>query len=180
MLELTVNVPEVFDEKNNRFRIAGEVVVRLEHSLVTVSKWESVWEIPFLADKPKTTDQTLSYLRMMIQEDEPVPDWVFDLMMQNHIEDIQQYIGAKMTATTVPEMPDSPGRKETITSELIYYWMVSMSIPFDCERWHLNRLIMLIRVIGFKNKPKDKQRKMSMAQRQALNQQRQAQFKTRG
>lgn len=178
MLELNVKVSEEYDETSSKF-IPENFVVRLEHSLVTVSKWESFWEIPFLGDKPKTTDQTLSYIQMMVQ-DEDLPLEVFDNLIQNHVEAIQQYIGAKMTATTVPESPDSPGRKETITSELIYYWMVSMNIPFECERWHLNRLIMLIRVVGFKNKPKDKQRRMTMAQRQALNQQRQAQYNTRG
>lgn len=178
MLELDVTAPEMYDEETKKF-VLEKRRVRLEHSLVTVSKWESFWEVAFLGDKPKTPEQTVSYIRMMIVGDEPPPE-IFQSLVEHHIEEIQKYIGAKMTATTVPELNETPGRKETITSELIYYWMISMQVPVEFEHWHLNRLIMLIRVIGFKNKPKSKQPRMTLAQRRALNEERLAKYNTRG
>lgn len=175
MLEIEVVLDEEFDEATNKF-VSIKQRVQLEHSLATVSKWESVFEKPFLGTEEKNNDETLAYIEMMIQGPKPSPE-VFLGLLKNHHAEIQDYIARKMTATRVAEVQKGAGGRGVITSELIYSWMVSMSIPFETQHWHLNRLIMLIRVISLKNAPK---KKMTAAERQALNRQRQAQNKTRG
>lgn len=176
MLELNVTTVESYDESTLKFTTTASVRVELEHSLVSVSKWESLWEVPFLGKEDKTSEQMVSYVRMMIQGDDPPPE-VFNRVLADHLPEIKAYIEAKMTATTIAESQGPAGRPETITSELIYYWMISMQIPVEFQHWHLNRLIMLIRVITVKNAPK---KKMSAADRKALNQQRLAKYNTRG
>lgn len=176
MLEIDVAQEESFDESTEKFVVSKRFRVALEHSLVSMSKWESVWEEPFLGDKDKTSEQTISYVKMMLLTSD-VPPEVFQKLLSKHIDQIKNYISAKMTATTITETPGSKSYREIVTSELVYYWMFSMSIPMECEHWHLNRLITLIRVFGAKNAPK---RKMSMADRRALNKQRQAKYNTRG
>lgn len=178
MLRIDVTTGESFNETTSTFITSDSCHVDLEHSLVSVSKWESLWEKPFLGKEDKTTDETISYVRMMIVGDE-LPPAVFAKLLTDHLPEIKTYIEAKMSATTVPETPGAPGNRETITSELIYYWMVSMRIPVEFERWHLNRLLMLVRVISFKNEPR-KKRKPNLAERQALNRQRLAGSNTQG
>lgn len=175
MLEIDVKTEESFDETTNRF-VTKRFRVNLEHSLVSMSKWESIWELPFLGEEEKSTEQTISYIKMMIVGEELPPE-VFQELIKSHISSITEYISASMTATKIPERNSSGGPREVITSELIYYWMFSMRIPMECEYWHLNRLITLIRVFGVKNTPK---KKMSLSERRALNQQRLAKHKTRG
>lgn len=176
MLELDIVLEEQFDESTNKIVAAESFHVSLEHSLVSVSKWESFWEEPFLGKNKKTTEQTVSYIQMMIIGDDPPPE-VFHKLLEKHLTTITGYIEAKMTATTVSAAKSAVGFTETITSELIYYWMISMNIPVEFQYWHLNRLITLIRVINAKNAPK---KKMSAADRRSLNRQRLAQHKTRG
>lgn len=175
MLEINVALEESYDEENKQF-VTSSFRVELEHSLVSVSKWESFWEKAFLGKDEKTTDETISYVKMMILGDEPPPE-IFQSLLDDHLPQIKAYIEAKMTATTVPDVPGGPGRQELITAELIYYWMISMNIPVEFQHWHLNRLIMLIRVINVKNAPK---KKMSMSDRRTLNRQRLAQMNSRG
>jgi hypothetical protein len=176
MLELDVVLAEDYDEETKKFIPAEQYRVELEHSLVSVSKWESFWETPFLGNDKKTTEQTVSYVRMMILGDQP-PPFVFQRLLENHLGEIENYIGAKMTATTVPEGPKKNGRPEIITAELIYFWMISMNIPVEFQYWHLNRLIMLTRVITIKN---TKAPKMSNEERRALNRQRLSKYNTTG
>jgi hypothetical protein len=175
MLEIDVEREVSFDETTEKF-VVSKFRVTLEHSLVSMSKWESIWEEPFLGLKEKTSEQTISYVRMMILGDDPPPE-VFQKLLKDHLSQINAHIAAKMTATRISESRNSSGSREIITSELIYYWMFSMSIPMECQFWHLNRLITLIRVFNAKNAPK---KKMSAAERRALNKQRLAKHKTRG
>jgi len=175
VLELDVVVNEAYDETTNKF-VSTKQRVRLEHSLASMAKWESVFEKPFLGSEEKKNEETFAYIEMMILEDKPSPE-VFLELVRTHHEEIQDYISRKMTGTRISELQKGSSRRETITAELIYSWMVSMSIPFETQHWHLNRLIMLIRVINLKNSPK---KKMSAAERSQLNRQRQAQLKTRG
>lgn len=177
MLEIDVYMDERYDEKNEKFVPTNPYRVSLEHSLVTLSKWESFWEIPFLTDKDKTPEQTISYVKMMILDDE-IPPEVFQRLVENHIPEINAYISKKHTASTVPDVPGSAGNAETKTAELIYYWMIQLGIPVKFEHWHLNRLLMLIRVVNFKNDPKAG--KMSQKDRRALNKARQKQYNTKG
>jgi|SRR5688500_12602552 len=176
MLEIRVGLEEVFDEESSKFVTSSSFTVCLEHSLFTASKWESVWEEPFLGKKEKTRKQTISYIEMMILNDE-LPPGVFQKLIDNHLQQVMNYVEADMTATKIRVDPNSPQSRETITSELIYYWMISMNIPVQFEHWHLNRLITLIRVINLKNTPK---KKMSARERRDLNRKRLQQRGTRG
>lgn len=175
MLELDVVIAEAYDEKDQKF-VPTTQRVQLEHSLVSVSKWESVFEKPFLGPEEKSSDEIVAYIEMMIQGPHPSPEVLLNLI-KHHLEEIQKYIDRKMSGTRISEVKKGSGRREVITSELIYSWMVEMNIPFETQNWHLNRLITLIRVISLKRTPKQK---MTPAERHALNRQRQTKHKSRG
>jgi len=177
MLELDVVMQESFDEEDDRF-LTESVKVKLEHSLVSASKWESIWKEAFLSKKEKTSEQTISYIRCMILEGELPPE-VFSKLVQQHIEKIQAYILDEATATTFRQDSQGAPSREIITTELIYYWMISLNVPVEFQHWHLNRLITLIRVINLKNTP-PKKTKPNLADRRALNRQRLAQYNTTG
>jgi hypothetical protein len=176
MLEINVVLQDSYDETTETFVKTKTVKVTLEHSLFTVSKWESVWEEPFLSNKDKTQKQTLSYIEMMIV-DEELPPGVFQKLVSDHLEEVMAYVQAPMTAKVIAKDPRATPSREIVTSELIYYWMISMNIPVQFEHWHLNRLMNLIQVFNLKNSPK---RKMTAKERQDLNRQRLKQHNTRG
>lgn len=176
MLELDVVLSEGYDENTGKF-VSTTQRVQLEHSLASLSKWESVFEKPFLGPEEKQHDETFTYIEMMVVGPKLSPAVLLELV-RSHNEEIQTYIGRKMSGTKLAEVQKQAGsRRETITSELIYSWMVEMNIPFETQMWHLNRLITLIRVISLKRAPK---KKMTAAERAALNRQRQAKHNTRG
>jgi hypothetical protein len=182
VLEIDVATAESFDDDNNKFLVTASHRVRLEHSLVSVSKWESSTEKVFLSKEAKSQDETVLYIKMMLRGDDPPPE-VFQNLLDHHLQEITEYIDAKMSATRIPEEKNQTGKQEPMTSELIYYWMVSMTIPFECQHWHLNRLITLIRVITLKNAPKNKRKRSTaemMAERRALNNKRLAELNTSG
>ena len=176
MLVIDVAMEESYDETTEKFVSAKTVRLELEHSLVSLSKWESVFEKPFLSKEERSNEETIAYIKMMIVGEEPAPE-VFYHLLNNHVEEIKDYVAGKNTGTTIPKLPHTPGRRETITSELIYYWMSSMNIPMECERWHLNRLFTLIQVFSVKNTPA---KKMSLEERRALNKLRQKEWNTSG
>ena len=170
---------ESYDERTSTFVPGNEFVLELEHSLVSLSKWESEWEIPFLSDKEKSPEQTLDYIRKMVIGTFP-PEEIFQKLSEDNIVAVNTYINAKMTATRVPDRGGKRGA-ETITAELIYYWMIALGIPFECEEWHLNRLLTLIKVCNIKNAPPKKRSRAEIAQdRRSLNAQRKAQLNTSG
>lgn len=174
MLQLKVVTAEGFDDDAQRFVEIDSVTLELEHSLLSVSKWESKWEVPFLNDTPKTDEQTRDYVHMMTSSGE-IPPEVFQHMSAGNFGSINTYINAKMSATTFREV-NHPKNNEIVTSELIYYWMIALGIPFECEKWHLSRLIALIKICNVKNssndKPAGKAPKTSAAERRAMNDQR--------
>lgn len=180
MLTIVVPEAELFDEANQEFMVLEEVTLELEHSLVSLSKWESKYEKPFLDTTTKTTQEILGYVKAMTLTPN-VPDEVYSRLSQSNLDDIDTYINAKMTATWFNEI-DSPSRnQEIITAELVYYWMIAFQIPFDCETWHLNRLFTLIRICNIKQeKPKKMSRSAVAARNRQLNEQRKAQYKTSG
>jgi hypothetical protein len=180
MLTLTVVTTEGFDEATNEFVDAESYNIELEHSLASLSKWESFFEKPFLIDKEKTQEEILWYIKAMCLSPD-VPDWVFEKLSPKNFDEINKYINAKMTATWFKEEPNKPRSKEVITAEIIYHWMVALTIPFECQYWHLNRLITLVRVCNQKNEPAKKANQTDMAaRRREMNEQRKRELGTRG
>lgn len=180
MLTITVGATESFDDEKQEFVSVGGVELQLEHSLVSLSKWESEFEKPFLGKGEKTPEEALAYIRYMLVSENPPEDFPAQLSKEN-MEAINAYIDRKMTATWFSEVRPEPKSSETITSELIYYWMTVFNIPFECETWHLNRLFTLIRIANLKQgKPKKMTRAEIMQRNRELNAQRRAQLGTKG
>lgn len=180
MLKVTIQGEEFFDEENKVFVTNELATIELEHSLISMSKWESKWEKPFLGKEEKTTEETISYMKCMTLTPD-VPDELYHKLSRENIEAINEYITAKMTATWFAEEKNNSRAREVITTELIYYWMISLNIPMECEQWHVNRLFTLIQVCNKKNSPAKKLSRSEIAARnRELNAQRKAQLGTRG
>ncbi len=175
MLQITVTLSEGYDEEKQEFVDTEECVLSLEHSLVSASKWEAEFERPFLGFDKKTSEQTLAYIGMMILPGD-YPEKVLDHLSAENIKEIDGYINSKQTATWFSEpREDDKKPRETITTEIIYYWMIALNVPFECQYWHLNRLLTLIKVCNIKNTPKEKMsRSQQAAQWRTLNAQRRA------
>ena len=155
MLQITIPSLEVWDEVHEIFIHTKEQTLRLEHSLVSVSKWESKWHKSFLESRNKTQEEMLDYIRCMTITQNVDPNVYYCLTAENFNE-INAYIEDPHTATSFRENKNTQKRRERITSELIYYWMVAYNIPFECQTWHLSRLLTLIRVCDIKNQPAKK------------------------
>ena len=172
-MPITVTVPafsEAYDnELNEFFSVDKDVSLTLEHSLCSVSKWEMKFEIPFMAHD--LTPEELFYYVKCMAVDCKITDEDVRRLTPEQFESIGKYINAPATATTFHQWGNKGGhsKKEVITSELIYYWMVSLEIPFECENWHLNRLLTLIRVCGLKNNPKKMGKMETMMSNSKLN-----------
>ena len=179
MLKITVPAMEYYDEVNNEFIDYKEQVLQLEHSLVSISKWEAKWHRPFLDGKDKTLEQVIDYVRCMTITQNVNLD-VYTRLTEGNLKDINDYIENPMTATTFSDINQTPNR-EIITSEIIYYWMVAFNIPFECQKWHLNRLLTLIEVCNVKNAPPKKysQREL-MSRNSALNKARRQKYNSKG
>ena len=164
MLLLTIPPIEMFNEKTSEFVYSKETKISLEHSLVSLSKWESRWNKPSLPKDNKTLEETIDYIRCMTITQNVDPEVYFRLTDEN-INTINKYIESPMTATTFSDNGHSS--REIITSELIYYWMISLNIPMECQKWHLNRLLTLIRVCNIKNAPAKKMSRREIMNRNA-------------
>ena len=180
---LTIEVPispEGWDEVKEEFVEAKTQTLQLEHSLVSLSKWESNWKKPFYSKEKMSDEETLDYIKCMTLTKNVDPS-VYDHLTTKNIKEVIDYIGDPMTATTFSKNDKNPVNREVITSELIYYWMIASNIPFECQKWHLNRLITLIRVCGIKSTP-PKKRSMRdiMSRNAALNAARRKQMNTKG
>lgn len=181
MLQITVTIePEQYDEKREEFVPAKTQTLQLEHSLVSISKWESKWCKSFLSKNNKTDEEIVDYIKCMTLTQNVNPE-VYDHLTQDNIQRIRDYIDSPMTATVFSEDKTSKNNREVVTSELIYYWMISLNIPFECQKWHLNRLLTLIRVCNIKNSPPKKRSRRDIMSRNAeLNAARRKQLNTRG
>lgn len=181
MLRITVPAVESWDERNNEFVITFEgQTLQLEHSLVSLSKWESKWCKPFLGKGEKTEEEVLDYIKCMTITQNVKPD-TYNYLTRDNIAQINKYIDAPMTATTFSEDNQSKAGREIITSEIIYYWMIALNIPPEYQKWHLNRLLTLIKVCSIKNAPPKKRSKGDIMRRNAaLNASRRQQLNTRG
>lgn len=184
---LTVNVEpnELYIEKTNEFWSFDGGVLQLEHSLISIRKWESKWHIPFLEEEDKTPEQIKDYIRCMTINNVKNPD-IYEFLTQKNINDIIEYIKDSMTATFfsnkggLPNQNKNNSNPEKITAEVVYCWMIMLNIPIEFERWHINQLITLIRVVNIKANPSKMSHKDAAMQRQMLNAQRRAKYKTRG
>ncbi len=180
MLTIIVGATDVFDEKTQSFGVKGGDTLQLEHSLISLSKWESIYEKPFLGTNEKSHEEILAYIECMNVTVDSPRNFLVRLSQEN-VEEINTYIERKMTATWFSDQPGSPHSREIITSELIYYWMTIFQIPFECETWHLNRLFTLIRICNIKQAKPTKMSRAEQARRnRELNEQRKAQFGTKG
>lgn len=182
MLEIIVEPIEGWDSRKEEFlTIPGGKLV-LEHSLVSLSKWESKWHKPFLREGKKTPEEILDYIKCMTVSKQGTDD-IYNHLSNKNIDDINNYIEDPMTATTFTSLSSQHQARqgEFITSELIYYWMIALNIPFECEKWHLERLLTLIRICNDKNAPPKKMSKEEIMERnRALNAQRRAKLHTKG
>lgn len=178
MLKIKVPETEMYDELNEEFLIFKEQTLHLEHSLISLSKWESKWLKPFWSKYDKTREESIDYIRCMTIN--PVNDDIYDRITPSIIAQINKYIDWPMTATTFYRV-DKGQNKETITSEIIYYWMITLNIPFECQKWHLNRLLTLINVCDMKNNPSKKMsRKELLNRNRELNKIRREELNTKG
>ena len=180
MLDLEIIIkPELYDEKTGEFIDPVTTTIRLEHSLVSLSKWESKWHKPFLHTE-KTDEEIMDYIKCMTLT-QNVPDDVYNRLSSKNIQEIKDYIDNPMTATTFSENRNQKKSREIVTSELIYYWMVAYQIPFECQKWHLNRLITLIEVCNIKNSPPKKLSRNELLMRNTeLNAQRRKALNSKG
>lgn len=183
MLTITIGGEEYFDEDSGQFVMLDPVEVWLEHSLVSLSKWESKYQRPFLENDEKTPEEILDYLKGMVVDIDTDPD-VLNRCTEQNLKDIQKYIESSESATTFGPSLEGVGasRGETITSELIYYWMVAFRIPFECQQWHLNRLLTLIKICSIKNSDEKKKipRHEIARRNRELNAKRKAKLNTKG
>lgn len=166
MLQIDIPNGEFWDERRNKFVVIEGSTIQLEHSLVSLSKWESKWNKAFFSKREKTPEEILDYVQCMTLTPNVKPE-VYACLSEDNVAQIRDYISAPMTATVFPSDKQSGNNRETTTSELIYYWMISLNIPFECQYWHLNRLLTLIRVCNVKNAPPKKTSKRDLASRYA-------------
>ncbi len=155
---LTIIVPgaESYNERTNEFSYGKDTKLTLEHSLVSIAKWEAKWHKPFLNNDKKTSEQVLDYIKCMTIT-QNIGDDVYMRLSTDNISKIDDYIEDPSTATWFSTQEGAKGgRREVITSELIYYWMTCFNIPFECQKWHINRLLTLIRICSIKSQPNKK------------------------
>lgn len=180
MLRLTIPAAEYYDEAKNEFVYTKEQTLQLEHSLVSLSKWESKWHKPFLGKEEKTNEEMLDYVRCMTITQNVSP-LIYYALGAAEFAKINSYLSDPMTATWFSDKHNKKFGREIITAEIIYYWMVAFRIPFECEKWHLNRLLTLVRVCNEKNAPAKKMSKKELfARNRALNAERRSRLHSNG
>lgn len=180
MLMITVPKTELFDEATSEFLYTKEQTLQLEHSLVSLHKWEARHHKPFLSREPRTADESVDYIRCMTITQNVDPN-VYIAINKEIIDRVNDYIDDSMTATTFPQEQRKSATRDVITAEIIYYWMIQYRIPFECRKWHLNQLLTLIRVCEAKSQaPKKMPRDEMLAWRRAQNAKRRKQWNTKG
>ena len=182
---LKISIPggiEAYDEERNEFISSKEMTLQLEHSLVSIAKWEAKWNKPFLSFKndDKTTEEIIDYIRCMTLTQNVDPRQYYFLTPES-VKEIDKYIEAPMTATKFSGIEKKTVRKQSITAENIYCWMIQLGIPFECQKWHLNRLLTLIELVSLKSQPSKKMSKNEiLRQNRELNQARRRAKNTSG
>lgn len=170
MLQISIPAQEYFDERTEEFINIKAYTLQLEHSLISISKWEAKWCKPFLGNEEKTEEETIDYIRCMTIT-QNVDPMAYNAIPESELEKVKAYMHAPMTATWFNDRDKKPPNRKVITSELVYYWMIANSVPIECEKWHFNRLMTLLRICGEKSQPPKKMtksdRRSLMAQRRA-------------
>lgn len=180
MLEITIPEDELFDASTNQFIKVPSCTISLEHSLISIAKWEAKWHIPYLSEAPRTRYQDSDYIRCMLIGNNPKHEKALPFLNAIHVQQITDYINDPNTATTFRKAKET-NKKEIITAEVIYARMFENNIPMECQKWHLNRLLTLIRVCNLQHAPSKKMNKKETAQWNAeQNAIRRAKLKTRG
>lgn len=183
MLQITIPKQEFYDENTNTFINTKETVLTLEHSLVSLSKWESKWCKAFLGENSRSNEETIDYIRCMTITPNVDPN-IYYCLTQENLKEVSEYIQNPHTASYFYEYNESKeGKaksKDTITSELIYYWMIALQIPFECQKWHLNRLLTLIKICNVKNNPKKMKKSDILSRNNALNEARRKMWHSKG
>jgi len=178
MLVIEIPKQEVFLDEKQEFSHVGPFKIQLEHSLLSISKWESEWCKPFLTADKKTEKENLDYIRCM-GVSQHIDDNVLSLLTEKDVMTIAEYMQSKKSATTFTMSGSS--NREVVTSELIYYWMTMFNIPFECQKWHIDRLLTLIRICNVKSAPGKKMSKAEILQRnKTINAQRKKMYNTSG
>ncbi|MCD8155153.1 MAG: hypothetical protein LUF78_10825 [Clostridiales bacterium] len=178
--EILIREKELFNEATQEFYMVKATTLRIEHSLISLQKWESKWHKPFLVDEEKTLEQTIDYIRCMTLNT-TVDPMVYQALTPQNINEINDYINDPMTATWFKEEKGGRKSREIITAERIYYWMIALNIPSEYKKWHLNQLMTLIRVCDIENRPKKKMRKGELMRRNSsLNASRKKALHTKG
>lgn len=180
MLTIIVPETELYDEQKNEFIQIKEQTLVLEHSLVSIAKWESKWKKSYFASKNKTYEETVDYIKCMTITKNVNP-LIYKSLNRKALESIERYINDPMTATYFSEKDNRPAGPSIITAEIVYYWMISLGVPMECQKWHFNRLIALIKVCNIKNNPgKRMSSREILTRNQALNEERRRKYNTRG
>lgn len=188
MLEIVIPEQhyEFFDDEKNEFFPPVDIKetrIQLEHSLISLKKWEEKWHKPFLAKSDKTYEELSDYIRCMTLT-RGVDPLVYNWIPKEVVEQVVAYIGNPMTATTFKNnalIGAQKNSREIVTAEIIYYWMIMLSIPAEFQKWHLNQLLTLIKVVNIKNgKPQKVDRKTAAQERAALNKLRREQYNSKG
>lgn len=180
MLYITIPTTECWDEAKEEFVTVKGQTLQLEHSLVSLAKWEAKWGKSFLSNNDKTREEILDYIKCMTITQNVKPE-VYNCLRPSNIEEIENYIKAPMTATFFSNEKKSGGRREVITAEVIYHWMINLNVPIQFEKWHLNRLIAQIKVCAIKSQPPKKMSKNSIMSNNAkLNAARRAAHNSKG
>jgi hypothetical protein len=179
-IKVTIPRQELYDESTNEFKEIKETTLLLEHSLVSISKWEAKWHIPYINTKEKTEEQAFDYLRCMTITQNVNPE-IYKYIPIEEAQRIKEYIEDPMTATTITKQEGKGRSNKILTSEVIYFYMFSYNIPAEFDKWHLNRLLMLIDVFNEENKPKKKMSKtQAMSRYASLNAARRARLNSAG
>lgn len=181
MLQITIPAERGFNEITEEFVSFPAVTLRLEHSLISIQKWEAKWHKSYLNNKEFTAEEQLDYIRCM-SIDSNFDASIFNRLRISDYEKIRDYIANPMTATVIHRRKDqSSSSGQFVTAELIYYWMTEFGIPFECNKWHINQLLTLIEVCSIKQSPGKKMNKREAAMmRAAANESRRKRLGTRG
>lgn len=180
MLKIEIPKRDFWDASKKEFIYIDATSISLEHSLVSISKWESKWHKPFYSKDKKTSEELIDYIKCMTIS-QNVDPLVYMALPESAINKIVEYMKDPMTATTVKELSNTPGSNKVLTSEVIYYYMIAFNIPFECQKWHINRLMTLIKVCNAKNTPPKKMGKAeALRRRNATNEARRQKLGTTG